>query len=228
MKYSAYLLIFLAGLGLVAGCQSGPLGWALRDKPDKTSYMTASMRMDAVKDIARKADRSDTPEQREITDQLARQIQIEPDPLVREAIVEALTGFNTPLAQQVLEAGLKDADSEVRRKACVALGKRAQPSSVAGLADTLRNDTENDVRIAAADALGQIKSPESVRALTAALEDRSPALQFVGVRAMKSLTGQDFDGDVARCLEVARSENPTLPDKSRFSVAERVRGLSPF
>jgi hypothetical protein len=228
MKSPIYLLLVLLVPLVASGCSATRPKWFFPDKPEKTSYRTASMRLDAVRDIQRKATGVDTPEQREITDQLARQIQIEPDPLVREAIVEAMTEFKTPLAKQVLHAGLADTDSEVRRKCCVALGKRAETDSVQLLAEVIARDEEHEVRIAAVDALGKIKSPESIKALAAALEDADPAMQYAGVSSMKSISGRDYGGDVALWLEYARNGEAPLPDKSSISVAERIKSLSPF
>ena len=79
----------------------------------------------------------DTPEQREITDQLARQIQVEPDPLVRQAVVRAVAEFHTPMAQQVLEAGLGDENKAVRIECCRELGTAREAASVKSLANAL-------------------------------------------------------------------------------------------
>src|SRR3972149_4025469 len=101
----------LAACSLVAlaGCQSslGYRGWPFPEH-DRTSFHTPSMRIDTVKQFASRSDGTDSQEQREYTDQLARQIQIEPDPIVREAVIRATSEFRTPLAYQMLEAGLRD------------------------------------------------------------------------------------------------------------------------
>jgi hypothetical protein len=228
MKSLFYLLLVVLVPLLASGCSATRPRWFFPDKPERTSYRTASMRMDAVRDIERQANGLDSPEQREITDQLARQIQIEPDPLVREAIVEALSEFKTPLAKQVLQAGLADSDIEVRRKCCVALGERGETDSVTMLAEVIKGDEEHEVRIAAVDALGKIKSPESVKALAVALEDGDPAMQYAGVSSMKAISGRDYGGDVSLWLEYARNGDAPMPEKSQISVAERVKSLSPF
>ena len=80
----------------------------------------------------------DSPEQRQITDQLAQQMQVEPDPIVRQAVVRAIAEFRTPMAQQVLEAGLADENEAVRVACCQALGQRAEAASVQSLANALR------------------------------------------------------------------------------------------
>lgn len=224
MHHSLRLLALLA---LAAtGCTVTPDMWPFRDN-ERSSYPTPAMRTDAIREFAARSNGLDTPEQQEIAGQLARQIQVEPDPLVRATIVDTLAAFNTPLASQVMVAGLNDTDPIVRRKCCHGLGERADTAAIEPLARTLREDETMDVRVAATKALGKIQSPEALKALTAALEDRDPALQFAAVQSVKQLSGQDFGGDVRAYLQYAQGENPTLATPPT-SVAERIRAMNPF
>lgn len=219
--------ISIALLALAAmGCTVTPNMWPFRDN-ERTSYPTPAMRSDAIREFAARSNGLDTPEQQELAAQLARQIQVEPDPLVRGAIIETLATFNTPLASQVMVAGLHDTDPIVRRKCCHNLGERGDLAAIEPLARALREDKEMDVRIAATKALGRMQSTEAVKALTAALEDRDPALQFAAVQSVKQISGQIFGGDVRAYLQYAQGENPTIT-KPQTSVAERLRGMSPF
>ncbi len=209
---------------------------------ERTTYRTPAMRVDAIREFGMRSTGVDSPEQRQITDQLARQMQIEPDPLVRQAVVSAIAEFRTPMAQQVLEAGLNDENEAVRIACCRELGRRAVAgvsdpghnngvsdpgyNSVAPLANALRADKDLDVRLAAAEALGKIKSPEAIQALIVALDDRDPALQYVGVQSMKSITGKDYGPDVQAWRTVAAGGTP--PPENAPSVAERLRNVSPF
>jgi HEAT repeat protein len=193
---------------------------------ERTTYHTPSMRVEAIEQFAMRSTGVDTPEQRAITDQLARQMQVEPDPLVRQAVVRAIAEFRTPMAQKVLEAGLADDDKAVRIACCKALGRRVEAVSVKSLANVLRSDGEIDVRLAAAEALGQIKSPDAIPALAVALDDRNPALQYVGVQSMKSITGQDYGPNVEAWRQVAAGGTP--PPAETPSLAERLRRVSPF
>lgn len=187
------------------------------------------MRIDAVREFQAQSTGGDTPDQREVVNQLARQIQVEPDPLVREAIVETIGEFRTPLASQVLEAGLADEDIEVRRQCCRALGRRGDPTAVPVLARVISNEQSIDVRLEAVDALASINSPDAYAALTVALEDRDPALQFAGVKSMKAISGKDFGGDVSAWLQYARGETPTpTGEEAEISVAGRLRDMVPF
>jgi HEAT repeat protein len=204
---------------------SWPAVWPFPDR-DRTTFEGPAMRINTIEQLAVKSTGVDSPDQREIAEQLARQIQIESDPLVRAAVVRTIADFRTPISVQVLEAGLADSDAAVRLACCHALGQRAEPSSVGSLAQTLRADKDLDVRLAAADALGKIKTPDSMQALIVALDDRDPAMQYVGVQSMKSVTGKDYGGDVKAWRQVAAGESPPLP--SPPSLAERVRAVSPF
>jgi HEAT repeat protein len=228
-RWNGLLCVGLAYLAALAGCQTWanhrPTFWPFPERK-LTTYNTPSMRVDAVREFSMRSTAVDSPEQRQITDQLARQIQVEPDPLVRQAVVRAITEFRTPMAQQVLQAGLADEDDAVRIECCRALGKRAEPISVASLATALRGDASADVKLAAAQALGKINSPESIQALGIALEDRDPAMQYVGVQSLKSITGKDYGPDVQAWRQVAAGGTPPAP--AAPSIAERIRSASPF
>ena len=214
-------------LAVSAGCQSlsWPQVWPFPER-ELTTYNTPSMRADALEQFAMRSTGVDSPQQREITDQLARQMQIEPDPLVRQSVVKAIAEFRTPMTQQVLEAGLADEDVAVRVACCRALGRRADAISVAPLANSLRTDEDIDVRLAAAEALGNTKSPQAVQALIVALDDRDPALQYAGVQSMKAITGEDYGPDVQVWRHVASGGTP--PPRETPSLAERLRSASPF
>jgi HEAT repeat protein len=206
----------------LAGCHSflGYRGWPYPE-PERTTFHTPAMRIDTIRQFAGRADGTDSESQRELTDQLARQIQIEPDPLVRRAIVEAVAEFRTPLAQQIVEAGLNDENQAVRVASCQVLGTRAETLSVPSLARALRDEKQIDVRLAAAEALGRINSPESMAALVVALDARDPALQYVGVQSMKSISGLDYGGDVAKWRQVATGGTPPEAPPPP-SIAERL------
>ena len=232
-RSALFLLLALATTTLAIGCQS--VSWPALGgiQKENTSYRTAAMRTDAIRDMASQATGVDTPEQREIANQLARQIQVEPDPLVREAIVETIAKFRTPLASQVLVAGLQDADTTVRRKCCKALGSRGEVSAIPVLQRILESDENIDVRLAAVRALGGIESPQAVAALAVALDDRDPAIQFAGVQSMKSVSDQDFGGDVASWLQYAQQIAPisspsALGESSEVSIAGRPPETAPY
>jgi HEAT repeat protein len=218
----------------VGGCRSlsMPEFWPFPER-ERTTFTTPAMRSSAIAEFGNRSTGVDSPEQREITDQLARQIQVEPDPLVRQAVIHAIAEFKTPMAQYVLEAGLADQDEMVRVACCDEIAERAAAgvtdpgySAVPTLAKVIREEKDQNVRLAAAKALGSMKSPEAIQALSIALDDRDPAMQYVGVQSMKSITGKDYGPNVEAWRQVAAGQTPPAPE--RPSIAERLRKVSPF
>jgi HEAT repeat protein len=168
-----------------AGCQM----WPFRHK-ELTSVITPSMRAASIREMAPRGRNATDAEQARMCEQLAQQIRTEPDPIVRKAIQETIAEFKAPLASDVLLAGLHDDDRDVRISCCRMLGKRKELASIDALGKAVADDTELDVRLAAVDALAAMKNRAAVNALSAALKDRDPAMQFAGVEAMKSVTGE--------------------------------------
>src|SRR5262249_30337057 len=99
-------LLLIALSGCATWNRYRPAFWPFPERKIASTFHTPSMRVDAVHEFAKQSTGVDSPDQRQFTDQLARQIQVEPDPLVRQAIVAAIADFQTPMATQVLVAGL--------------------------------------------------------------------------------------------------------------------------
>ena len=203
------------------GCSS----WPFAEK-ERTSIITPGMRMAAVKEFGPRANNADPFEQQRLCEQLARQIQSEPDPLVRQEIQNSAAQFSTPLALKMLLAGLQDDDLNVRLTCCYRLAERGDVAAIGPLRTALETDRELDVRLAAIDALGKIHSTESVAALGLALADRDPAVQYAGVQALKTASGQDLGNDVTAWQQYVSGGNPSI--KPEISVAQRVKEWSPF
>lgn len=217
----------LAACGLLAGCQSGPVGRLFADN-EKTSYRTPTVRQQEVRAMAEAGVKADASQQQAMVADLARRIQNERDPLVREAIVDAVAAFPQPLADDVLRSGLSDDDAGVRLKCCQAMGRRANPTAISTLAQASSSDEDLDVRIEATRALGSFQSPQAVQALAVALEDGQPSLQYAGVQAMRSATGQDLGNRVDAYLALARGEQPPAAVASKPEAGGFMRRLSPF
>lgn len=217
IRTSQLLLGALMTFTLV-GCSSLPF----QHQRESTSIITPGMRMAAIQEIGARAADADAEEQQRLTEQLATQIQTEPDPLVRQAIQRSVAQLPTPLAQSVLIAGLQDESLDVRLACCYGLGQRTDPSVISALRVALETDEALDVKLSAIDALGQIKSPQSVSALALAVNDRDPAMQYAGVQALKSISGKDLGNDVAAWRQYAAGEQPEI------SLAARPTGWSPF
>lgn len=209
--------LLVATLALTAGCYSGPFGGHIRDRvfppPDRTTLVTPPKRIEEAETIAERSTGENTPDQQELTVQLARMIQIEPDPIVRRRIVMAAAKFRTPLADQMLQAGLADTDSAVRAACCEGLAGRGEDATAA-LSQTLRTDKDFDVRVAAVRALGKQRSASVGKALMPALEDRDPAMQYAAMQAMQTATGQDLGNDVNAYIAAAQGAPQAVAGRS--------------
>ncbi|NOY42229.1 MAG: HEAT repeat domain-containing protein [Planctomycetes bacterium] len=214
---------FAASLVVIAtvGCTA----WPFQTKKN-TTVITPGMRIATIREMAAQARDIDSTEQTRLTQQLATQIQTEPDPLVRQAIQETIAEYSTPLAQNVLLAGLQDDDLDVRLACCRQLAGRSELAVINALRQVIEKDDQLDARLAAVDALGNIPSPESVSALAIALKDRDPAMQYAGVQSLKAISGQDLGNDVKVWREYAEGEQPQI--SPQISVTERIKQYSPF
>ncbi len=206
--------------GAICGCSIFPYGGK-----ERTSIITPRMRMATVSEIGARASKADSAEQQQICENLARQIQTEPDPLVRQEIQNTVAEFSAPLAEKMLIAGLSDEDVDVRLTCCFRLGERASVTTIGPLQQAVQSDSELDVRLAAIDALANIPGQATVPALGAALDDRDPAIQYAAVQALKSASGKDLGNDVAAWQEYVASGASVQPE---VSVAERIQQASPF
>jgi HEAT repeat protein len=162
-------------------------------------------------------------EQEALSQRLAKEISNESDPLIRLEIVRAISICNTPTAAKVIETALADTSSDVRITACRTLGRRGGSQSVQLLSKTLASDVNADVRLAATRALGETGDKAAVAGLSVALEDGDPAMQHMGVLAMKKCSDKDFGKDVGLWRQYARGENPAPPQP--ISIADRIRKL---
>lgn len=140
--------------------------------------------------------------------ELARELRIEEDPLVRAQLLRTLAVVRSDTATAMLRAGIQDADADVRAACCQAWGRRGGAEAVRVLEQVLRDDEEIDVRLAAVRALGQIGGPESVAALALALEDNDPAMRYRAMRSLAAVTGQDYGTDVGKWREYIAGRPP--------------------
>ncbi|MEQ8848058.1 HEAT repeat domain-containing protein [Botrimarina sp.] len=226
MRYQVALLAALAVLS--SGCQSDPRLARLNPffRPDRTSFATPAERAANVREIADKSTGQDTPEQRELVEQLVETLASENDPLIRQAALESAAAFRTPLSEKALIAALKDNDPHVRRTGCRLLGDRGAADAVDALAAVAQSDDSFDVRVAAARSLGRVGAPKE--RLLPLLQDPNPAMQLAGVEAMRRTTGRDLGGDVSAYVALAQGAEPPADAEDRTSVANRLPDWIPF
>jgi len=191
---------------------------------ERTSFVVPAKRVEEIRKFAAKSTGADTPDQQTLVQDLVKPLEKETDPLVRQATLETASKFNTTLAGKTLIAGLQDENPQVREVSCRLLAKRPTAGAVEPLMGAVKQDESFDVRVAAAQALQPNGAkPEQLLAL---LEDPNPAMQLVGVEAMRSATGKDYGGDVAAYAALARGETPAA--KEPTSVAGRMSDWVPF
>lgn len=190
--------------GGITGCAGdawSPIKWqqtlaGTTAKPAELQALAPNERIKKLQRLADDADGMSRERQEQVSAELARQIQNEEDPRIRGEIIRALANYDTETAEAVLRAGLQDAEADVRSVCCDAWGERGGHAAVTALGGVLSGDTHIDVRIAAARALGKIDGTESATALAPALEDADPALQYVAVQSLRSISARDLGNDV--------------------------------
>jgi hypothetical protein len=221
LEQVAILIAVLVGLSVLPGCS------LFRDN-ERTSIITPAMRAASIREFGPRADDATQSERLAMCEELAKQIRTEPDPICRRAIQETIAEFDVPLASAVLVAGLSDEDRDVRTVCCRMLAKRQDESAITPLSRMVAADADAEVRMAAIDALGKFKSPAAVQGLAAAVKDRDPAMQYAGVEAMKTASGEDLGNDVAAWRQYADSlpqRNPA-PGAGEVNIATQPGGQS--
>lgn len=124
----------------------------------------------------------------------------EDDPQLRGELVRLAGSLPPEAAWPIVELGLRDESPDVLIQACRVVAKAKMDQAVGLLAELAEGATDEDVRQAAIKALGQFKDPIATQALGKALQDRDPAIQYLAIRSLRAITGQDFGYDVAQWL----------------------------
>jgi HEAT repeat protein len=222
LLFAALCLSVVQGIG----CRSrglSPLAnpWPFRrDSSDEVPGVRApAERIATLRKMRQKAGWAKPEEQQRLSTELAAAYEGEEDPLIRVEIVRAIGRCSTPAAASVLRSALDDSDAGVRQVACKAWGRRGGPEAAAELTRILSSDVDKDVRLTAAVALGETGDPNAVAALGEVLAERDPAMQYVAVKSLREVTGEDLGNDVSRWREYVQREAPSSSDPA--SLAER-------
>jgi HEAT repeat protein len=223
------LCVAVAGAALtLSGCAKrfgGPWPFGTDQTEHLKTYgPVGAQRVDELKARAKKVRKASPQEQEAFSAELAQKMKHEKDVLVRMAMIDAVSKLDASSAGAVLYAGLKeDPEIDIRIACCDAWHKRLpNPEATRILAETLASDTSIDVRLAAVKALSAAEDKEAVKALGLALDDPNPAMQFVAVASMKSVTGKDLGNDVTAWRQFAKQPDPPLREKS---MAARLKQM---
>jgi hypothetical protein len=206
-------------------CMSNPF----KNKPSATPAdiarfgPTANQRIKDLKAMREAGPGSDPTAHESKATELARKIQTERDPLVRAQIVRTIEMYPTRLTSAVLHAATNDPEPAVRIACADAWGKRNTDEAVENLSELFKKDESIDVRLAAIKGLGTTKNKAAIEKLAPALEDKDPALQFVAVESLQSITGiTDLGYDVNKWREYVKAPDAERPQQG---VADRLRQL---
>ncbi|REJ67503.1 MAG: hypothetical protein DWQ31_11050 [Planctomycetota bacterium] len=196
-----------------------------RDKSDLEQHygISPARRLARINGVRRQV-RSLAPHERaRASDDLARQIQQEQDPVLRREIILSLASLGTPTGDAIIGAGLRgDKDTSVRIACCEALAVRGGPGAVRELLSIVEHDKEIDVRLAAMRAIGEIGDPNVVPALQGAIGPKEdPALQHRTAQVLSDLTGRDYGNDLVAWREFLATGTTRRPPQ-RPSLAEQA------
>lgn len=229
-RVSSILLAIVPGLlGVIAGCQDGPIPenrglnpWARKQwEEDEKLGPTYYKRMDELAAIRAKAPGLAESERARLAQEIVDVYSQDPSPAMRSELIRTLAYLPTSTAQRGLAEALQDEDPDVRTAACQGLARVRGEESLRLLAKTADNTDENlDVRIAAVRGLGNYKDDAAMQALGVALEDSDPAIQKVAIESLRHNTGRDYGHSVPAWKEFLAGGNPAKP--AGPSLAERV------
>ena len=242
-RCTVFVLLSLFALTFASGCRfplfGKPSGEQAATADIATQYgPTPAEQIDKIDQLGRAAapQMSSAPptatsvaERQRIAHLLAQQIRVESDPLIRAKIIAAITKTRTPLAAEVLRAGLNDEDLDVQIAACDSWGSWGGRDAVSALADVLEDESADlDVQLAATKSLANVQDAGAALALGVALEDRQdPALQYRAAQSLRSITGLDHGNNLVAWRDYVTSLSRPLANPSETYVASPNKAATP-
>jgi HEAT repeat protein len=206
-------LFVAASTGCNAFQKNATPPWKKKPDPLVANVITSKMRIEKMREVAKKASTLSPTDQEKETFELSQVLRKgEDDPLVRAEILRTLAVFQTATATAALNAGSADSDQHVRIACCQAWGKRGGPDAVRKLSEIMSSDTDIDVRLAAARELGKLGDPAAVQALGTGLDSKDPAMQHRAVESLRQVTKKDFGNNVNTWRDFVRGGQP--PEES--------------
>ena len=223
--------MLLASLGLLAGCQDGPLyaikaanpyfsmyEWKEDEKLGVTDHERRKQLTTLVGSIGSMSDK----EQDFWSLHLDRILENDENAEMRRLAIQAASKLRGERSLAMIEKGLDDESLKVRMEACRMLGTRKDEAATRLLASTVGTETDQDVRNAAIKALGNHNSPVAINSLRLALSNRDPATQNLAIDSLKGATGKNYGSDPE--VWIAALEGKPATEKTE-SIAERARKL---
>lgn len=112
-------------------------------------------------------------------------------PLLRERAAAALVGTRDRSALFIFRQAARNANADVRRLACLAMGATGDPEAIKDLVPLLE-DQVNDVQLAAGMALGAIGTDEALEAMVVALTEGSEGLRQAVAEALAAIPDEGY------------------------------------
>ncbi|RMF87181.1 MAG: HEAT repeat domain-containing protein [Planctomycetota bacterium] len=139
-------------------------------------------------------------EKRQIAAEIAQFFQESDDPAIREDLTKLAAKLIGPETLRVLQTATRDPDPRVRLAAAKALGEVPEPNATALLLNLLETDPNTDVRQAAIVSLGKRNDAAALPALGDQLKNRDPATQYLAMKSLREITGENFGYDARQWL----------------------------
>ena len=124
----------------------------------------------------------------------------EKDERILESLIQAVKNIEDKDSVDVLLGLLESSSTRIRSNAAYALGAINDKKAVTPLISQLGKEKEDKVRCAIAKALGNMKSKLAIEPIIMAtkVSGNKGYMQYEGPKALKSITGQDFEYDLKR------------------------------
>lgn len=143
----------------------------------------------------------------------------DPSPEMRREAVLALGSVRSEQSVSIIQFAANDNAAKVRMAVCKAIANQSETAAYPILQKMLKDEDEDGVQKEAVLALGNFNSTESKGMLTAVLQEKSPAMQFVATEALGKSTGLHYGGDVAKWKSYLAGE---APEDTPPSIADRA------
>lgn len=150
---------------------------------------------------------------------LAQELFRSPNPLLRLATVESIEDWKMQGAYSLLERGLEDNSSAVRRRALEALWRLDRERGMRLLLAGLR-DEDVDIRRAAISQLRFANDKRVVPAVMPLLDDADPTARFFALGVLRKLTGKPY---FAKTADPPEKQQAVIRQWKQWWAKEQVR-----
>ena len=162
------------------------------------------------------------------TDMYRLYIELNTDPLVRAAALEAIGRHGEGDDAELVARQLKDKSIQVRIAAAKALQRLHNPAVTGTICSRLIDEgEESSVRVELAIALGQYPSDDVFQALAATLDARELTVNLAALDSLHLLTGKDFGLDRPLWLSWYRSTKTPFTGQLQYlyPTYQRAKGF---